>query len=559
MKIVTAPVVISCLVSFAVASALLGGSAFAQIAAVDQLVNNNAGSSGTSRFTQSETSLLAFGNSVVVGFNDSGSNANGSRFTGWSYSVDGGATFTDGGILPANAGGDAGDPLLARDATTGRIYLVTLGFTISTLQVFRSDDNGVTWSVPVNGTPGGSSEDKPWMAVDNFPGAGNGNVYIASRSFGGGNGIRLYRSLDQGVTFGPNGGVLVTTGQQGAYVAIGPDHAVYVFWLASSTLQMRKSADLGLTFGAPVTVVSGLTAPGINGDLGLTGIRQGLVSASAFRSNSFPHAAINPVTGHLYLTYNDNVPGTDKADVFMVMSTDGGATWSTPTRVNDDVTTTDQWMPTIAVTPAGDQLGIFYYSRQEDAGNNLFKYYGRVGAITGSTVTFSPSVAISDTPSLPEFGRDSVVNSVYMGDYNVACGVDGVFHVVWSDNRDDLAGGAPRKDPNVYYDQVAVGNVSVAESTSPLAARLSPAAPNPFRSTTVLAFEQPAEDEVTVNVYSPTGALIRTITQGRLSAGRHEVVWNGEGSGGRPLPAGVYFVRLQAGNFTTQRKVVKLP
>jgi hypothetical protein len=55
---------------------------------------------GTSYFTQSETSLVAFGSTIVVGFNDSGSNAGGSHFTGWSRSTDGGATWTDGGTLP---------------------------------------------------------------------------------------------------------------------------------------------------------------------------------------------------------------------------------------------------------------------------------------------------------------------------------------------------------------------------------------------------------------------------------------------------------------------------
>ena len=30
----------------------------------------------------------------------------------------------------------------------------------------------------------------------------------------------------------------------------------------------------------------------------------------------------------------------------------------------------------------------------------------------------------------------------------------GAFHVIWSDNRDDLPGGAPRKDPNVFYKKI---------------------------------------------------------------------------------------------------------
>ena len=423
----------------------------------DVLVNNNAGATGTAGFTQSETSILAFGNTVVAGFNDSGSNAGGSnKFTGWSWSTDGGATFTDGGTLPTNPGGDAGDPVLARNESTGRIYYSTLGFTVSTIQVFRSDDNGVTWTAPVNGTPGGSSEDKQWMTVDNFPGAGNGNVYILSRRFGSGPGIYFFRSTDNGNTFGPNLGTLITSGAQGAFVAVGPDHSIYAFWWGGTTILMRKSTDQGATFGPTVTVATGLVG-GTNGDLALTGIRQGTVTASSFRSNSFPHAAVNPVSGHVYVTFNDNPAGTDKADVYLVMSSDGGATWSARTRVNDDATTTDQWQPTLAVTPDGLTLGVFYSSRQEDPANNLFKYYGRTAVISGSTLTFFPSFAISDVASLPEFGRDSVVNSTYMGDYNHAAATPGYFHVLWSDNRDDLAGGAPRKDPNIYYERIQVG------------------------------------------------------------------------------------------------------
>ncbi len=148
------------------------------------------------------------------------------------------------------------------------------------------------------------------------------------------------------------------------------------------------------------------------------------------------------------------------------MSTDDGATWSAATKVNDDATTTDQWGPTLAVAPDGHSLGVFYYSRQEDpVSDNLFKFYGRIGTISGSTVTFGSSIAVSDVASLPEFGRDSVVNSVYMGDYDVAVATAGAFHVTWADNRDPLAGGSPRMDPNVYSDTIplAGGTITVTK------------------------------------------------------------------------------------------------
>ncbi len=452
-----------------------------QQAAADALVNNNTGSTGTGNFTQSETSILAFGSTVLIGFNDSGSYTGGAnKFTGFSYSTDGGTTFFDGGTLPTSSVGDAGDPVLARNETTGRIYFSTLGFSgAGTIQVFRSDDGGLTWSAPVNGTPGGTTEDKQWIAVDNFTGTGNGNVYLMSRRFAGSTGIYLFRSTDNGATFGPSGGVSIFGGGQGAFVAVGPDHSVYAFYYnGSSSILVRKSTDYGVTFGSAITVFSGL-AGGSNGDLSLTGLRQGTSSYSGFRSNSFPHAAVNPVNGHIYVTFNDNPAGTDKADVYMTMSTDGGATWSTRVTVNDDGTTTDQWQPAIAVTPDGGSIGIFYYSRQEDiTNNNLFKYYGRTGTISGSSVTFTPSFAISDVASLPEFGRDNVVNSVYMGDYNHASATSNAFHVVWSDNRDDLTGGAPRKDPNVYYEKIVLG------PPCPVSA---PSNPNPPNGTTGVA------------------------------------------------------------------------
>jgi hypothetical protein len=425
------------------------------ISPFNSLTNNNAGSTGAALFTQSETAVIAFGNTVVVGFNDSGSNAGGSnKFTGFARSTNGGATFTDGGTLPNHPNGDAGDPVLARNNATGRIYFATLQFSGSGIQVFRSDDNALTWMAPTQGAPGKSGfQDKEWITVDNFAGAGNGNVYVVARDFGVGNGIYFFRSTDNGDTFGPSGGTLITAGAQGAFVAVGPDHSIYVFWYAGTTIQMRKSTDQGLTFGPPVAAASGLVG-GTNGDLALTGIRQGTTTAAGFRSSEFPHAVVSPTTGTIYAVFANNPPAVDKADIFVVQSTDGGATWSAPLRVNDDTTTNDQWQPTLAITPDGSTLGIFYYSRQEDPANNLFKFYGRIASVTGPTLSFAPSFAISDVPSLPEFGRDSVVNTTYMGDYDMAAATPGAFHVIWSDNRDDLPGGAPRKDPNVYYKRI---------------------------------------------------------------------------------------------------------
>ncbi len=303
-----------------------GGAVDEAPAPADVLTNNNAGATSTAGFTQSETTVIAFGSTVLVGFNDSGSAFGGTnKFTGFARSTDNGNTFTDGGVLPTNSTGDAGDPVLARNDTTGRIFYATLQFSttpVNGIAVFHSDDNGLTWSAPAQGAPGKPTtglQDKEWITVDNFAGDGNGNVYLIERDFGVGNGIYFFSSTDNGNTFGPSGGTLIASGAtasvQGAFVTVAPDHSVYAFWYAGTSIQMRKSTDLGLTFGAPVTVATFLALGGTNGDLGLTGIRQGAL-ASGFRSNKFPHAAVNPVNGNIYVTYNDDGPGVDRADVY---------------------------------------------------------------------------------------------------------------------------------------------------------------------------------------------------------------------------------------------------
>lgn len=388
----------------------------------------------TSFFTQSETGSVAFGNTIVVAYNDSGSNSGGNRFTGYARSTDGGATFTDLGALTAS-NNDAGDPVLARDEVSGRIYLATLGFTTSGIQVFRSNDNGLTFGAGVTAfTQAGASMDKEWITVDNFAGAGQGNVYLIGRDFGSSAGVVFTRSIDGGSTWSTP--ITIVSGNQGAFVTVNADHSVSVFWLQTGspqTIRTRRSTDGGLTFGATTTVASLLTT-GVNGDMGLTRTAAG---GGSFRSNAFPSVVSNPTQpGVIYVAYADNPAGTDKADVFFTQSNNYGATWSTPIVVNTDGTGRDQWQPAIRITPNGQRLSVSWYDRRLDSNNSLIDYFARTAAISGTTTTFAAAdTRISDTSFAPDFGRDNVINSVYMGDYDQGSATNGRFIYVWADNR----------------------------------------------------------------------------------------------------------------------------
>ena len=70
--------------------------------------------------------------------------------------------------------------------------------------------------------------------------------------------------------------------------------------------------------------------------------------------------------------------------------------------------------------------------------------------------------------------------------------------------------------------------------------------PNPFSSSTTVAFETAEPAEATLHILDVSGRTVRTLMEGEtVSAGSHQVTWDGTGTSGAPLSAGVYFCRLQ--------------
>ncbi len=84
------------------------------------------------------------------------------------------------------------------------------------------------------------------------------------------------------------------------------------------------------------------------------------------------------------------------------------------------------------------------------------------------------------------------------------------------------------------------------------------ASPNPSGGPALLTYELPrAATGVDLEVYDATGRVVRRFSLGPHSAGRHSVDWDGSDGSGRPLPAGVYLVRmLTAGVVRTGRIVI---
>ncbi len=80
--------------------------------------------------------------------------------------------------------------------------------------------------------------------------------------------------------------------------------------------------------------------------------------------------------------------------------------------------------------------------------------------------------------------------------------------------------------------------------------------PNPFREATTIVFVVPKDGAATLTVYDLRGAAVRRLWDGAAAAGGHDVLWDGAGDDGAPLPPGVYFYRLEAAGRAATKKLV---
>jgi hypothetical protein len=190
--------------------------------------------------------------------------------------------------------------------------------------------------------------DRPWVTSD-------GNVvYISYHDSGSSTGIKVWRSMDDGITWMKVGDPIVAQGgftsistfdnDQGKIIADPSTHSVFAVYAAGqgglqkaknaffNNIVVSRSTDMGrswtpsLVFHAPVNTAL---------------------------NNVFPALAIDPVNGNLYASWSD------AHNVSMASSSDHGATWSSPVRINtgDAVTAV---LPAIAAY--NHHVDLAYYS-----------------------------------------------------------------------------------------------------------------------------------------------------------------------------------------------------
>ena len=125
-----------------------------------------------------------------------------------------------------------------------------------------------------------------------------------------------------------------------------------------------------------------------------------------------------------------------------------------------------------------------------------------------------------------------------------------------------VLGRSPRGDggASVFLNQGVPATAIAAETTTPPPTFVLGANyPNPFNPATTIPVSVAAgAGEVDLTIYNVLGQPVRRVWAGSLAAGAHRLAWDGRDAQGQPVAAGVYWYRLQVGDQTHTRKMVKI-
>jgi hypothetical protein len=91
------------------------------------------------------------------------------------------------------------------------------------------------------------------------------------------------------------------------------------------------------------------------------------------------------------------------------------------------------------------------------------------------------------------------------------------------------------------------------EQNIPIVFKLTQNYPNPFNPSTTIKYSIPELSRVTLKVFNVLGEEVTTLVNEEEIAGNYSIEFNASS-----LPSGVYFYRLQAGDFTSVRKMILL-
>ena len=381
-------------------------------------------------------------NKMAIGWRQFDHISSNFRQAGYAYTLDGGENWTFPGVI--QPGVFRSDPVLDSDADGNFYYNSLTNVGGYTCDVYIMDQGSVDWDEGTDARGG----DKQWMIIDQTNGIGEGNIYAAwNQSFTSCGPGFFTRSTDGGAYY--EDCVEIAGTPQWGTLAVGPEGELYVSgtsysgpMIAKSTSAQDPNEDVNWDFSQTVDLggdVGFRTGPNPEGLLGQVWVATDN-SGGEYHGNVYMLASINPA-------------GSDPLDVMFAKSTDGGQSWSSRVKVNDDQSTSFwQWFGTMSVAHNGRIDVIWLDTRDHPAGEQYHSSLYYSYSIDGGE-TFSENERLSDSFD-PHVGWPQQNK---MGDYFHMYSDDCCAHLAWANTLNG--------EQDVYYTRIDP-NIQIANFTA---------------------------------------------------------------------------------------------
>ena len=457
----------------------------------------------------------------------------GANINNMYYSNNAGATWTI-GTLSCAAYGVWGDPILFWDTTNACYYLHLSNppagpgnSWIDRIVVQKSGNFGQTYTTCVGiGKNGTKAQDKQSVVVNPT----NNEMHIAWTQFDNygtsastDSSLILYsKSGDGGTTWSSPYRLSFYAGDcidsdstvEGATPAIGPLGEVYVAWASKKGLMFQKSTTGGLTWLPLEQLIT--TTPG-GWDYSISGVQ---------RCNGLPFTFCDlsngPNKGTIYVNWSDQRNGVTDTDIWLVKSTNGGATWSLPKRINDDAPGKQQFMSAMTIDQVTGYLYVVFYDRRNYASGNNTDVYLAVSKDGGNSFVNYQINANVFSPSA----------SYFFGDYIGISAHNNVIRPIWMQMT---SAGAL----SVWTSMVNPVILGIEEAKHDNLNILN-AMPNPFKTETSVEFSLEDKINLTAELIDATGKIIsRPFSKKDFLKGNHKFEISASQLN---LKAGIYFL-----------------